>query len=176
MPGCRLDVPAPNALTNRPCLISPMPDLNAIMTVMDAAFDPVFGEAWTRTQVADALALPGVHAMLASPERAEWRPGEPAAGFFLSRGALDEEELLLLAVDPAWQGRGIGSWLLARFVGEARSRGRRRLFLEMRDGNRAASFYRRGGFTEVGRRRDYYRRGLTGPHDAITFALEYEAG
>ena len=145
-------------------------DLDRIMAVMEAAFDPAFGEAWTRQQVEDALTLPNTHYLLAGPDgRAPTHDAE-TAGFVLSRGAADEEELLLLAVDPRHQGRGIGTALLKRFIAESGGRGAARLFLEMREGNPAESLYRRHGFAVVGRRRAYYRRGTGAPLDAITFA------
>ncbi len=147
-------------------------DVDRIMAVMEAAFDPAFGEAWTRRQVSDSLLMPNTHYVLAAADGRAPREGEPAAGFTLSRGAADEEELLLIAVHPAHRGHGVGSALLERFIAAASSRGVRRLFLEMREGNRAESLYRRHGFESVGRRRHYYRRGSTSPLDAITFARE----
>ena len=146
-------------------------DLDRIMAVMAAAFDPAFGEAWTRRQVGDALVLANTFYLLAGPDGEAPGEGEEAAGFVLSRGAADEEELLLIAVDPRYRGRGIGTALLERFVAAARARGAERLFLEMRDGNPAESLYRRHGFAPVGRRRAYYRRGTGTPLDAITFAM-----
>ncbi|HYD23178.1 MAG TPA: GNAT family N-acetyltransferase [Croceibacterium sp.] len=146
-------------------------DLDRIMAVMEAAFDPAFGEAWNRRQVEDALALPGTHYLLVDAAGGPPAEGAAAAGFALSRGALDEEELLLIAVVPGHRGRGIGTMLLERFIGQARARGATRLFLEMREGNPADSLYRRHGFERVGRRRHYYRRGTAAPLDAITFAL-----
>ena len=146
-------------------------DLDRIMAVMQAAFDPAYGEAWTRRQVGDALVMPNTHYLLAGPDGGPLCAGDPAAGFTLSRGAADEEELLLIAVHPDYRGRGIGAALMARFIEEARQRGAERLFLEMREGNPAESLYRRCGFTTVGRRRAYYRRGSSRPLDAITFAL-----
>ena len=145
-------------------------DLDRIMAVMQAAFDPAFGEAWTRQQVGDALVLPNTHYLLAGADGRAPAEGEAAVGFVLSRGAADEEELLLIAVDPRHRGRGIGATLLERFAAAARSRGATRLFLEMRAGNPAETLYRRHGFAPVGRRKAYYRRGSGGPLDAITFA------
>jgi ribosomal-protein-alanine N-acetyltransferase len=145
-------------------------DLDRIMAVMEAAFDPAFGEAWTRAQVGDALVLPHTHYLLAGADGGPPREDEDAAGFVLSRGAADEEELLLIAVDPRHRGRGVGAALLDRFIAAARARGAMRLFLEMREGNPAESLYRRHGFARVGRRRAYYRRGTGAPLDAITFA------
>lgn len=146
-------------------------DLDRIMHVMEAAFDPAYGEAWTRRQVEDSLAMPGTHYLLAGTDGSPPAEGEPAAGFALSRGAADEEELLLIAVHPAHRRRGIGAALLERFIADAQSRGARRLFLEMREGNAAEALYRRHGFDNVGRRSRYYRRGSGAPLDAITFAL-----
>jgi ribosomal-protein-alanine N-acetyltransferase len=147
-------------------------DLDRIMAVMEAAFDPAFGEAWSRAQVGDALVMPNTHYILAGVDGLPPREGEPAAGFVLSRGAADEEELLLIAVHPAHARRGIGSALLKRFISNATMRGATRLFLEMREGNRAEALYRLHGFQSVGRRRHYYRRGSSAPLDAITFARE----
>jgi ribosomal-protein-alanine N-acetyltransferase len=149
-----------------------MDDVDRIMAVMEAAFDPAFGEAWTRRQVEDSLALPGTHYLLLGADKRVPAPGARAAGFTLSRGVLDEEELLLIAVRPELRGRGIGGALLTRFVADARARGATRLFLEMRDGNPAEALYRRHGFDGIGRRRNYYRRGNGPPLDAITFALD----
>lgn len=145
-------------------------DIDRIMAVMGAAFDPAFGEAWNRRQVSDALVLPNTHYLLAGADGKEVRESEPAAGFVMSRGALDEEELLLIAVDPRHRGRGVGTALMERFIAAAEARGATRLFLEMRDGNPADSLYRRAGFAPIGRRRNYYRSGATGPLDAITYA------
>lgn len=147
-------------------------DLDHIMAVMDTAFDPVWGEAWTRRQVSDALKLPGTAYLLAGASGDEPESGEAAAGFTLSRQVLDEEELLLLAVRPEARQRGVGQRLLGRFVEAARARGSTRLFLEMREGNSAERLYRQAGFVIAGRRRDYYRNGHGGPRDAITFALD----
>ena len=147
-------------------------DIDRIMAVMEAAFDPAFGEAWTRRQVSDALVMPNTHYLLAAPDGRAPHEGDPTVGFALSRGAADEEELLLIAVHPDWRGRGIGGTLLERLVADARARGVTRLFLEMREGNTAKALYQRHGFASVGRRRHYYRRGSGSPIDAITFARE----
>jgi ribosomal-protein-alanine N-acetyltransferase len=143
-------------------------DLDRIMEVMEAAFDPAHGEAWSRRQVADALAMPGTHYSLAGAD------GEPTQGFALTRTVLDEEELLLLAVVPRFRGQGLGGRLLKQVKQAARQRGVTRLFLEMRDGNLAEALYRRHGFSAVARRKHYYRRGTGAPTDAITFSCALE--
>jgi ribosomal-protein-alanine N-acetyltransferase len=145
-------------------------DIDRIMAVMGAAFDPAYGEAWNRRQVSDALLMPNTHYLLADTSGGDPDDGVPAAGFVLSRGTLDEEELLLIAVHPDHRGRGVGTALLQRFIDSAAARGRTNLFLEMRDGNPAEALYRRFGFEPVGRRRNYYRSAQHGPLDAITYA------
>lgn len=145
-------------------------DLDRIMAVMDAAFDASYGEAWTRRQVGDALLLPNTYYWLAAPHGGSPADDEPTAGFALSRGAADEEELLLIGVVPAFRRQGIGSALLERFIADAAARGAKRLFLEMREGNPAESLYRHHDFARVGRRHAYYRRGSGAPLDAITFS------
>jgi ribosomal-protein-alanine N-acetyltransferase len=68
-----------------------------------------------------------------------------------------EAEVQTVAVDPGRQGEGLGRRLLAALLAEARDRGCKDVFLEVRaDNPRAIELYRRSGFEEVGRRRGYY--------------------
>ena len=141
----------------------PTDDIDAIMTVMAAAFDPAYGEAWTRRQVEDAMITGNCHYGLAGE-------AEYSAGFFLTRAVVDEEELLLIAVHPEYRGRGYGKALLNQFCEQARARGAVRLLLEMRRGNPAERLYRAAGFAQVGLRPDYYRAPNGQRMDALTFA------
>lgn len=78
-------------------------------------------------------------------------------GFSVLWFAADEGELGDIAVDPEYRGRGIGRTLLDRSVQEARSRGARSLYLEVRESNDAArALYETAGFDTVGQRADYY--------------------
>jgi ribosomal-protein-alanine N-acetyltransferase len=138
-------------------------DLDAVMTVMDDSFDPRFGEAWTASQCAGLLPMPGVWLILA-------REGDAAIGFALGRAVAGEAELLLLAVRREAQGRGIGKMLLDRFAEEAKGRGAARLHLEVREGNHALSLYERSDYVLVGRRRNYYSGRAGQTYDALTLA------
>jgi ribosomal-protein-alanine N-acetyltransferase len=136
-------------------------DLSAVMRVMEAAFDPAYGEAWTSAQLLTLFALPSARVCLA-------RDGETPCGFAAARIAADESELLLLAVDPAWRGRGVGALLMADWQAWAEGRGAGDYFLEMRADNDAVHLYRRCGFAECGRRPAYYRGADGVVRDAIT--------
>jgi [ribosomal protein S18]-alanine N-acetyltransferase len=149
-------------------------DIDRIMAVMNAAFDPAFGEAWSRRQVEDALLVGNCHYGLIASSGDAPQVGEPAAGFFLSRHGVEEEELLLLGVDPAERRRGLGAKLLERFFATARARGARRLLLEMRRGNPAEALYLNFGFVPVGERRMYYRAPGGERFDAVTFTCKCE--
>lgn len=139
-------------------------DLDAVMVVMDRAFAPCFGEAWTRSQCAGILPMSGVRLTVA-----EWRGA--IVGFSLMRTIMDEAELLLLAVDPSAQGQGVGRSLLQHFITNAREGGASKLHLEVRDGNHAVRLYRQADFEIVGRRHDYYRSSDGRRFDALTMSI-----
>ncbi|MEL7027330.1 MAG: GNAT family N-acetyltransferase [Pseudomonadota bacterium] len=91
-----------------------------------------------------------------------------AAGFVLGRTVENEAELLTLAVDPNHQRQGHGKILLKRFETEAALRHAQTAFLEVaRDNGPAISLYLEAGWTEAGRRPDYYPRGKRGFIDAL---------
>jgi ribosomal-protein-alanine N-acetyltransferase len=139
-------------------------DLDSVMVVMEHAFGTAYGEAWTRSQCAGILPMTGVSLRLARDEHS----GRPL-GFSLARSVADETELLLIAVDPDHQRRGIGRLLLHDFVDQARLQGSRKAHLEVRDGNDAMTMYRDAGFEPVGRRRKYYHAPDGTAFDALTF-------
>jgi ribosomal-protein-alanine N-acetyltransferase len=152
-----------------------MDDLDHIMSVMAAAFEPHWGEAWTQRQISDSLVLPTIFYRLIGPAgespNLDTQEAFAAAGFTLSRHVSGEEELLLIAVRPEHRGQGLGRKLLEALENDARGRGAKQLFLEMRSNNPAESIYRARGFSPIGNRRGYYRLKDGNRLDAITFSL-----
>jgi ribosomal-protein-alanine N-acetyltransferase len=138
-------------------------DIDAIDRVMAAAFDPKFGEAWTRSQTLGVLAMPGIRLTLALIDDAP-------AGFALVRAILDEAELLLIAVDPARRRAGLGGALLRAVQADCATRGTAKIHLEVRAGNTAVRLYTAHGFAQVGQRRGYYRGSGGQSFDAHTYA------
>lgn len=140
-------------------------DIVVVDALMAAAFDPRFGEAWTRSQCLGVLALPGVQLLLAYLD-------EEPAGFALTRAVMDEAELLLLAVAPAHRRHGVGGALLRSVIAGCQDAGVARLHLEVRAGNDAVQLYEGVGFAKVGERRGYYRGRDGRSYDALTYARD----
>ena len=164
---------------SKPISTAPSPPLAPliarIMQVMEAAFDPTYGEAWNVRQITDALAMPSTRALVVDCEgqtiaddSAQSGAATPA-GFVLTRKAADEEELLLIAVSPEFRRRGIGEALIQQLFKRAKNEGICRIFLEMRRGNPAIHLYEKVGFKPIGERPEYYRTTTGERIDAITF-------
>lgn len=131
-----------------------------------AAFD---AEPWDAASFESLLASPGVMALVAAGAA-----GDPvqAAGFILVRRAVDEAEILTLAVVPSRRREGIGARLVAAAVTSLAAQGAKALFLEVAQDNRAArALYRGAGFAEVGCRRGYYARTGMPACDALVLRL-----
>lgn len=77
---------------------------------------------------------------------------------YLTAYSLDGElEIVNVAVDSPFRGRGIGKELMHYFLKEGRLHGAVRAVLEVRSGNAAAlGLYASCGFTQVGLRKRYY--------------------
>jgi [ribosomal protein S18]-alanine N-acetyltransferase len=87
------------------------------------------------------------------------RLGRRTIGFAVSRLAADEAEILSIAIDPAYRGRGLSRELLLTHLGHLAGRGVRTIFLEVEENNQPARrLYERAGFAVVGRRERYYRQ------------------
>lgn len=96
--------------------------------------------------------------------------GEMAA-FAITQIVLDEATLFNIAVDPAYQRRGLGRELLEHVIDEVEKRGVVTLWLEVRASNAAAiALYESVGFNEATIRRNYYPT-VDGREDAIIMAL-----
>jgi ribosomal-protein-alanine N-acetyltransferase len=139
-------------------------DLDHAAGLHRQAFEPIGERPWTRQDMAELLASPGVAGVFLQAD------GEDA-GFALWRVVEDEAELLTIAVEGGRRRQGIGRTLLGWVVEGARGQGAQTLFLEVGVDNAAArSLYTQVGFAEVGRRSLYYRRG-EGFTDALVLRL-----
>lgn len=81
------------------------------------------------------------------------------AGFALVRIAADEAELLTIAVDPKWRGKGVARALLRAVFDDLLMSPARKMFLEVSEENEAAvKLYGGEGFTTISSRRGYYAK------------------
>ena len=93
---------------------------------------------------------------------------ETILGYAVCYFAADEGEIPSIAVDCAYRRRGIGRELFEALSSYIKEKNVTRLFLEVREGNLpAVYFYKFNGFSEVGRRKNFY-------HDPTEDALVME--
>jgi len=127
---------------------------------------------WTRGNFIDSLAAGYLARVLVAED------GE-LIGYFVAMPGVDEMHLLNVTVAPEQQGRGYARRLLAQLYRQSVTLGTSAVWLEVRESNaRARALYLSEGFTEAGRRRDYYPAPAGQREDAIlmTRSLGREGG
>jgi ribosomal protein S18 acetylase RimI-like enzyme len=119
------------------------------------------GAEWSDEQIAAELksqAALGLWAPVTSDQATAASPGgtvEMLVGFCLTRVLPNGFEILLIAVDPNYQGRGYGRALLASCISQLKAG--EVIWLEVHELNqKAISFYESCGFFKVGVRERYY--------------------
>ena len=84
--------------------------------------------------------------------------GETLAGYVGSQTVLGETDMMNVAVRPDYRRQGIGENLILALIANLKARESHCLTLEVRDSNASArALYEKLGFSEIGRRRNYYR-------------------
>ena len=114
-------------------------------------------DAWPASLVAAGVGgeLPTVTYLVAEVDAT-------VVGYAVASVVADIAELQRLAVDAAHRRAGLATALLEGVLTLARDGGADRLLLEVREDNAGAlAFYAAAGFTEIDRRRRYYRDGAT---------------
>jgi ribosomal-protein-alanine N-acetyltransferase len=141
-------------------------DLDRAATLHAEAFVPFGERAWTRRDMAELLASPGVAGFLLQIEGVD-------AGLAICRVVADEAELITLAVRSAHRRRGAARRMLAAVLDHVRAAGARTLFLEVATDNPAAlKLYETAGFRTTGSRPAYFRRGGGPAVDAFVMRLD----
>jgi ribosomal-protein-alanine N-acetyltransferase len=110
----------------------------------------IFGDPWPRSFFVTELGRPSLIACTV-------RHAGRLAGYVVAWDAAGELHVGNFAVSEAYQGRGVGGFLLRWLEEEGRRRGLETIALEVRTSNFAAQeLYRRAGFRVVALRRGYY--------------------
>ena len=113
--------------------------------------EEIFPDPWSYRDVVDLISTEGAMCFSAVDE------GRVVA-YVIGRIIPPEGEIYRVAVSPEYRRRGIAYRLLDYAMKTSRGAGLECAFLEVRSQNTAAiSLYTAYGFSEVGRRRDYYR-------------------
>lgn len=124
---------------------------------------PSFAHPWSAAEFERLLTAPETIADGVFDAR-----GARLQGFVLSRRAVDEAEILTIAIAESQRRSGLGAKLLAVHLAQLAARGVKALFLEVDEANVAArALYARFGFIEVGRRPAYYRTADGGRSTAL---------
>ncbi|MEH6495338.1 MAG: GNAT family N-acetyltransferase [Pseudomonas marincola] len=130
--------------------------------LLAALHEQCFDKAWTEKAFTDLLALPSTTAEIIMD-------GEIPIGFCLYQISFDEAEILTVGIIPSARGLSAGSALLARGFTYLADRDVKRLLLEVSATNSPAiKVYQKCGFSEIGRRKAYYRE-ESGQVDALMF-------
>jgi ribosomal-protein-alanine N-acetyltransferase len=128
-----------------PCRIEDIPHLEAILQQTSEA------ASWSSSLLGEALTSHGSCFLVA-------RQGKDIVGFIVGRRAMNEGEILNLAVVSRFRRQGFGKALVEQLLQIFGREGVVQAFLEVRQSNAAAiTFYRRLGFRPVGERPAYYR-------------------
>ena len=128
-------------------------DVDAIMALETRIF---LNDAWSIEAMAEDVANSNCYYLVA------FRPDQPDrveayAGLLAPPGS-HEGDIQTIAVTEQARGHGLGRTLMLSLINEARKRGVREVFLEVRaDNPPARELYRRLSFEELGIRRGYYQ-------------------
>jgi len=128
----------------------------------------VFKDPWSRRSFVDLVDAKNVLFLVAQSG------STTVAGYAVVLIAGGESELANLAVSRLMQKQGVGRRLVSEAVEQARSRGARLMFLEVRESNASAiGLYTDAGFEAIGRRARYYARPI---EDAIVMRATLPPG
>lgn len=125
-------------------------DLNQIVQIERESF----ADPWTEESFHRLLGgHPAIFQVIECP------PDFRVAGYVIAFAVGEDAELLNVAVESKFRGKGLAGQMLDAVLVELGGRGVRTAFLEVRESNSAArALYGSRRFTEIGRRRNYYRR------------------
>ena len=110
-----------------------------------------FSAPWSEKSIASELTNPLSYWLVALD-------GEKLAGYIGSQSVMGESDMMNVAVSPDYRRQGIGEALVKALCNRLKEQGNTCLTLEVRVSNAPAiALYEKLGFTQVGRRPNYYQ-------------------
>jgi ribosomal-protein-alanine N-acetyltransferase len=126
-----------------------------------------FYRGWPREDFASYITGDGTPLYVACDARRR------IAGFAMLRHLGEEAELITIAVDKKWRGKGVGLSLMRALFDDLLMSPAKKLFLEVAADNTAAlKLYTRLGFARISERKGYYLRPDGTPATAIVMARD----
>ena len=131
-------------------------DLPAVLAIEEAVFgDDAWPASFFERDLANEHSTYVVLELISNGPMAARAELAGYAGYWLLE---DEANLMNIAVAPAWQGRGLGEYLLRNVLTRMQAEGAAACTLEVRVGNASAqALYSKLGFAVTGRRKRYYQ-------------------
>ena len=124
-----------------------------------------FSDPWSENSIASELENKLAHWLVA-------QEGEMVAGYIGSQTVMGETDMMNVAVHPDFRRRGIAEALVKRLVEDLKAMESHCLTLEVRATNAPAiALYEKLGFSQIGRRKNYYRNPR---EDALILRKEWE--
>jgi ribosomal-protein-alanine N-acetyltransferase len=126
-----------------------------------------FYRGWPRQDIESYLLDPDTPTLVACDAR------RTIAGFAMLRILGDDVELMTIAVDRKFQGRGVGEALMRACFEDLMMTPARRMILEVAADNPSAiRLYTKLGFTKISERKGYYARADGQPATALVMARD----
>ena len=141
-------------------------NMNASHVAQIAELEKIcFSDPWSEKSIASELHNELAFWLVAMEE-------DRVAGYIGSQTVMDETDMMNVAVHPDFRRMGFGEALVNELIEKLKSMGSRCLTLEVRASNAPAiTLYGKLGFSEIGRRRNYYRNPR---EDALILRKEWE--
>ena len=125
-----------------------------------------FNDPWSEKSVASELNNKLAHWIVCTE-------GQTVLGYVGTQTVMDETDMMNIAVHPDHRRKHIADKLMEALIADLKQMGSHSLTLEVRASNESAkALYERWGFTEAGRRKNYYRNPR---EDALILRKELEA-
>lgn len=103
--------------------------------------------AYTLKQIEDISTMPDMYKIISVKDE------DTTAGYVIIFNNSDSLEIMKIGVAPEYRQKGIGTILINEM-----KKSRMEIFLEVRESNSTArEFYKKNGFKEAGKRKNYYR-------------------
>ena len=127
-----------------------------------------FAHYWDASAFNDFFSVQGTRAFIVETIDEN---GKIPLGMLVLRVTHEQSDIITLAVRGDYRRHGIARMLLTRAIGEAVALGATHMFLDVEDGNSAAlKLYEAFGFTQINRRKQYYRQKDGSYTDALVMA------